>query len=239
MIFRYCDDTDVISLSDFIEHVRNLGKIESIEDYDNIVPLLKRLANNKYLLVDFLADQLEEDIYQYQINSPYNIQSIMLARCEHFDIRANFWPSENDYDLTRLGGFFAYHLPHDHNFHFATIGCNEYCYETDLFEYDYADYQVGDKVDLVYKGRKTLDNRTVMIYEKNKDIHIQLPPPVMTMSLNLIPSQYLVDYQYTFCTTRSVVKSVVKNSSPVASLQEMLKLLGENNLVEKIRERSY
>lgn len=59
------------------------------------------------------------------------------------------------------------------------------------------------------------------------------------MAITLIPSQYLVDYQYTFCTTRSVVQSVVKNSSPVASLQEMLKLLGENNLVEKIRERSY
>ena len=48
----------------------------------------------------------------------------MLHRAsEKYFIRANFWPSERDSVFKASGNSpFFYHVPHDHNFSFLTVG---------------------------------------------------------------------------------------------------------------------
>ena len=76
----------------------------------------------------------------------------MLHRAsEKYFIRANFWPSERDSVFKASGTSpFFYHVPHDHNFSFLTVGYLGPGYWSEYYEYDY-DKVVGlpgEKVDL-------------------------------------------------------------------------------------------
>lgn len=165
---------------------------------------LRRLGNNRTFLGDILLDELRGTYRDDSPDSAYTPQSIMLSgyRPGYF-LRANIWPSASDPILAASGaGTFAYGLPHDHNFDFLTLGYHGPGYASDYWEYDYERVAgiVGERAGLRYTGRRTLSPGTILHYRAHRDVHAQLPPDQLSVSINIMatdPAQGWLD-QYSF-----------------------------------------
>ncbi len=175
---------------------------------------LRRLANNREFLGEVLVKRLAgggED----GLDSSYGPQAIMLSR-PHASrpgaafLRAAIWPSPADHVFQTSGAAsFVYGAPHDHNFDFLTVG---YCgpgYASEYYEYDYealAGYP-GEVAGLRHTGRATLLPGKVLLYRRHVDVHSQLPPESLSVSLNVMrvePAQGWFD-QYGFDLARGTV----------------------------------
>lgn len=168
---------------------------------------LRRLANNRSFLGDLLVDRLAGRGGE-EIASGYGPQAIILSRPKHNRpgaafLRAAIWPSPRDHVFQTSGAAsFVYGAPHDHNFGFLTVG---YCgpgYASDYYEYDYeavAGYP-GEDAALRFVERSTLSPGKLMLYRRHVDVHSQLPPESLSVSVNVMrldPAQAWFD-QYGF-----------------------------------------
>jgi hypothetical protein len=168
---------------------------------------LRRLANNREFLGELLVKRLAGE-GEDPPESGYGPQAIMLSRPRAnlpgaAFLRAAIWPSPGDHVFRTSGAAsFVYGAPHDHNFDFLTVG---YCgpgYASDYYEYDYeavAGYP-GEAAGLRHTGRATLSPGKVMHYRRHVDVHSQLPPESLSVSLNVMrvdPAQGWFD-QYGF-----------------------------------------
>ena len=153
-------------------------------------PLLKRLANNRDFLADIAVAELKDRCTRQSLENRYSSQVIMLHRAsEKYFIRANFWPSERDSVFKASGTSpFFYHVPHDHNFSFLTVGYLGPGYWSDYYEYDFEAVTglPGEKVDLRFIERSRLDPGKVMLYRAHRDVHNQLPADDMSVSINIM-----------------------------------------------------
>ena len=167
--------------------------------------LLAGLARNR----DFLADRVIAELkarYRGQLETNrYSAQVFLLHRSPrgHF-IRANLWPSASDAAYATSGpAAFAYGLPHDHNFNFLTTGYWGPGYVSDYYDYDpeAVDGRLGEPLNLHFVERSSLAEGRMMLYRAHRDIHSQLPPPSLSVSLNIMDEgehipwrdQYIVD----------------------------------------------
>ena len=152
--------------------------------------LLAGLARNR----DFLADRMIAELKasykgQLEINR-YSAQVFLLHRSPrgHF-VRANMWPAERDAAYATSGpAAFAYGLPHDHNFNFLTTGYWGPGYISDYYDYDpeAVDGRLGEPLNLEFVERSSLSEGKMMLYRAHRDIHSQLPPESLSVSLNIM-----------------------------------------------------
>lgn len=151
---------------------------------------LKKLGNNPDFLVDMMIDELKDSAGGGDDASSYGAQVIMLSSLgREFFMRANFWPSQQDFSFRASGqSAFSYELPHDHNFDFLTHGYFGPGYVSDYYEYDYEAVEgvIGEKAGLRFVERSTLDPGKVMHYRAHVDVHSQLPPESLSVSLNIM-----------------------------------------------------
>lgn len=160
---------------------------------------------------DFLADRVIAALKasyadQLEINR-YSAQVFLLHRSPRgYYLRANLWPSVRDAAYTTSGpAAFAYGLPHDHNFSFLTTGYFGPGYVSDYYEVDpeTVDGRLGEPVSLQFTGRSSLSQGKMMLYRAHRDIHSQLPPESLSVSLNIMDEgdhvpwrdQYIVDLE--------------------------------------------
>jgi hypothetical protein len=154
---------------------------------------LRRLANNCDFLGDWLVDRLAGR-GGADIASDYGPQAIVLSRPRDNRpgaafLRAAIWPSPRDHVFQTSGAAsFVYAAPHDHNFDFLTVG---YCgpgYASDYYEYDYASVAgyPGEGAGLRFAGRSTLSPGKLMLYRRHVDVHSQLPPERLSVSINVM-----------------------------------------------------
>ena len=199
--------SDICTLAECTEALGELGF--EPEDDGNLAKValwLRRLSNNREFLGELLVDRLEGRAAD--LDSAYGPQAIMLSRprdgrAGSAFLRAAIWPAESDLMFSTSGAAsFVYGTPHDHNFDFLTVG---YCgpgYASDYYAYDYDDVAgyPGEQVKMRPQGRHILTPGTVMLYRKHRDIHSQLPPASLSVSLSVIrvdPAQAWFD-QYGF-----------------------------------------
>ncbi|HJS10923.1 transposase [Sphingopyxis sp.] len=170
--------------------------------------LLAGLARNP----DFLAGRVIAALkasYADQLEfNRYTAQVFLLHRSARgFYLRANMWPSERDAAYTTSGpAAFSYAVPHDHNFSFLTAGYFGPGYVSDYYEVDpeTIDGRLGEPLDLKFIERSQLDEGKLMLYRAHRDIHSQLPPPSLSVSLNIMDEgdqvpwrdQYIVDLDH-------------------------------------------
>lgn len=170
--------------------------------------LLAGLARNR----DFLADRVVAELkasYKDQLETNrYSAQVFLLHRSPRgYFLRANLWPAERDAAYAASGpAAFAYGLPHDHNFHFLTTGYFGPGYISDYYDYDpeAVDGRLGEPLDLKFVERSQLDEGKMMLYRAHRDIHSQLPPESLSVSLNIMDEgehipwrdQYIVDLEH-------------------------------------------
>lgn len=220
---------DACTLPECIEALGDLGF--DADDPDSTAAAarwLRRLANNRDFLGDLLVDRLAgrggEDIA-----SGYGPQAIVLSRPrdnrpDAAFLRAAIWPSPRDHVFQTSGAAsFVYGAAHDHNFDFLTVG---YCgpgYASDYYEYDYAAVAgyPDEDAGLRFVERSTLSPGKLMLYRKHLDVHSQLPPESLSVSVNVMrldPAQAWFD-QYGFDLERGTVGRLLNPHATEAFLR--------------------
>lgn len=182
----------------------DLAKEDSIA---HCAGLLAGLQRNR----DFLADRVIAALKasyadQLEINR-YSAQVFLLHRgARGFYLRANLWPAASDAVYAASGpAAFSYGVPHDHNFSFLTAGYFGPGYVSDYYDYDpeSIDGRLGEPLNLKFVERSQLAEGKLMLYRAHRDIHSQLPPDSLSVSLNIMDEgdhvpwrdQYIVDLE--------------------------------------------
>lgn len=181
-----------------------------LSDEDSIARCAELLAglqrNRDFLATRVIAALKASYADQLEINR-YSAQVFLLHRSPRgFYLRANMWPSERDAAYAASGpAAFSYGVPHDHNFHFLTAGYFGPGYISDYYDYDpeAVDGRLGEPLDLNFVGRSSLGEGKLLLYRAHRDIHSQLPPESLSVSLNIMDEgdqvpwrdQYIVDLQ--------------------------------------------
>ena len=189
---------------------------------------LRKLTNNRQFLADHLINQLTARASgdgAGVIDSGYGPQAIMLSplRSGMF-IRANIWPARQDLCFRTSGGeSFVYGVPHDHNFSFLTSGYSGPGYISDYYEYDYDTVTgyAGEDAGLRFIERSALSEGKLMLYRAHVDVHAQMPPDALSVSLNVMhiePAQCWFD-QYAFDLEKGQVARVLSPNATEAFLR--------------------
>jgi hypothetical protein len=173
--------------------------------------LLARLGRNPDFLADLAIEELKARCAGQGSANGYGAQVFLLRPANgRYVLRANFWPARSD-AVARASGpaAFFYDLPHDHNFPFITYGYMGPGYWSDYYEYDVAalDGLPGEAAGLRFVERSRLEPGKLMLYRMRRDVHVQLPPDSMSVSLNILgadPAQPWLD-QYRFDIARGTI----------------------------------
>jgi hypothetical protein len=220
-----CPDEDRIELGDLVAALNDDAFDPADEDsFAAAAPLLKRLANNRHFLAEVAVAELKDRCTRQSLENRYSSQVIMLHRAsEKYFIRANFWPSERDSVFKASGNSpFYYHVPHDHNFSFLTVGYLGPGYWSDYYEYDPGTVTglPGEKVDLRFVERSRLDPGKVMLYRAHRDVHDQLPADAMSVSINIMHAAPGLPFlnQYRFDVKKCEIAGILNRSSTEALL---------------------
>lgn len=196
--------------------------------------LMRRLGNNRDFLGDLLVAELAARHREEQSGNDYGAQSLMLSPVgtSNYFLRANIWPSRDEHIMRASGGAaFVYDLPHDHNFHFLTLGYFGPGYWSDYYEFDYetvAGWQ-GEPVDLRFIERSRLEEGKIMLYRAHVDVHRQIPPDALSVSINVMHTggaQGWLD-QYGFDVENGRITRILSNGSSEAFLHIAVGLGGE------------
>ncbi|HYJ81959.1 MAG TPA: transposase [Allosphingosinicella sp.] len=229
-----------IELGDLVEILETGGFDPSDEESMAVFgPALRRLANNRRFLGDLVIEELKRHCSTQSERNHYSSQVILLHGVSRkFLLRANFWPAEGDGVMVNSGRDpFFYGLPHDHNFSFLTVGYLGSGYWSDHYEYDYERVAgvPGEGAELRFVERSRLSPGKVLLYRKNLDIHAQLPPDDLSVSLNILALSPASEFreQYSFDTGRSTVARVI-NASGLETLVRLAGHIGGGNSVELI-----
>ncbi len=210
---------DSVTLPDLIEELESAGFDPRDEDaFAAWGPALKRLANNRNFLADMMIDELKQRCEGQVQGNQYSAQVVMLHTSANFFMRANLWPAEADTVVRQSGTDpFFYHVPHDHNFSFLTVGYLGPGYWSDYYEYDYdrVTGYPGEPVDLRFVEKTKLDQGKVMLYRAHKDIHLQLPADSLSVSLNIVETGHGTTFrdQYRFDLARGAVDGIMTRTS--------------------------
>lgn len=194
---------------------------------------LRRLGNNATFLGDLLVKNLAHRHKEDNDRQSYGPQSIVLSdhRGNCF-LRANIWPGAEDHLLVASGRSpFLYDMPHDHNFHFLTLGYFGPGYWSDYFEYEYAEvagYQ-GEPVRLKSLGRQRLEEGKLMLYRAHHDVHRQLPADSLSVSVNIMHANPALGWldQYRFDVDAGAIGTIISHGSTDAFLRVAVAMGGE------------
>ena len=228
------DTSETLELADLVEILSGGGF--DPQDEDSIAafgPALGKLGNNRRFLGDLVIEELKRGCAGQVERNHYTAQVILLHSGPGFAIRANFWPAADDSVVVNSGVEpFFYGVPHDHNFSFLTVGYIGPCYWSDYYEYDYGEVTgfIGERVKLRFVERSPLAQGKVMLYRRFRDVHAQLPPDSLSVSLNVLalsPTSDVCD-QYRFDLERREIAGLVNNSSLEALVKLAVHLGGGN-----------
>jgi hypothetical protein len=234
---------DAIDFAEFVARLEENGATLDTEDaLETQADLLGRLWANRDFLVDAALAALKERCGTQQATNGYGAQVMLLHRCEgRFFVRANFWPSLNEDPVARASGrsHYSYDVPHDHNFDFLTVGYLGPGYCSDWYDYDHdsvAGYS-GESVDLRLTERGQLSPGRLLHYRAHRDIHFQLPPESLSVSINIVPENpgLLWRDQYVFDLGRSVI-SAIQTAVPSEALLKLAVHFGAGEGKDLARE---
>jgi len=220
-----CPEDSPIDLGELIQTLNDETFDPTDEDsFAAAGPLLKRLANNRSFLADVAVAELKDRCSRQSRENRYSSQVIMLHRAsDKYFIRANFWPSPRDSVFKASGTSpFFYHIPHDHNFSFLTVGYLGPGYWSEYYEYDYDKVLgvPGEKVDLRFIEKAKLDPGKVMLYRAHRDVHNQLPADEMSVSINIMHASPCLPFldQYRFDPATCEIVAILNRTSTEALL---------------------
>lgn len=184
-------DGDAIGLDDLVAALDTTRFDPRDEDsLAALGPLLARLGRNRDFLADLVIAELEDRCSGQSTGNSYGAQVFLLRPANgRYVLRANFWPARNDAVVRASGAApFFYDVPHDHNFSFLTVGYQGPGYWSDYYDYDVAAVAglPGEVAGLRFVERSRLEPGKVLLYRARRDVHRQLPPDSLSVSLNIL-----------------------------------------------------
>ena len=183
-----CNTSNVITLDEYIDHVTTHVDLLDQDSIAESAPMLRALANDRELVVRQLNAQIKRF---FRGDTFPSAQAVFLGMGTNFYVRANLWPSSADVANGRVyQEQFAYHIAHDHNYNFMTVGYHGPGYVTDIYEYDRDKVEgyIGEPVEFRYLETVHFKTGMIMQYRASVDMHIQYPPDDLSISLNLMVS---------------------------------------------------
>lgn len=226
---------DSIELEAFVEHLERDLHVVDAESLVAAAPAFERLLRNPRLLHAYIENELA-DWRSGRSDHEYFNHTLVLVRRPHFLIRANIWvaPDGKKPPPSRDDPSFGYLYPHDHNFAFLTGGYHGPGYTTFLFEYDHdavAGYP-GEHVDLTARGQAGLPRGAVMLYRPSRDVHYQVHPSALSISINVIvPADYTDRAQFLFDIESQTVERVLAPATAAATtLCELAAEIGDDRI---------
>lgn len=193
------EDTEAWSLEQYVDHLRQAEyDLGSEADLIASAPFLHKLNNNKQFFLDRIFCELKS-VADFQRQNVYGSQVFLLHMAERYFLRANVWRPVSALERSING--FQYDVCHDHNFHILTAGYFGPGYRSRAYIYDRNNVTglLGEHVDLASDGIFELPAGKIALYRAKKDVHFQLPPESISVSLNLIPrSRHIDDLQFQF-----------------------------------------
>lgn len=179
-----CSDTDTIDLADYVEFCHSQKHINDREHILSTAFMLKRLANNKIFLVDFLNSKLRE-ISRYDVKTDFTPPSFYLYQSSLFSIRAAIWLPDDSKDGDIAKG---YGVTHNHHFDFLTCGYTGPGYRTVIHSCAPENLHgvIGETLEMEFQEETRLTEGKLMFYRHTGDIHAQHPPKALSISINLI-----------------------------------------------------
>lgn len=213
-------EEEAIALGDLVEMLEAAPFDPRDEDaFAAFGPALRGLANNPDFLAEIMIAELKARCDGQVQGNQYGPSVVMLhGPSNNCFVRANIWPADGD-SIVRHSGHdpFFYHVPHDHNFSFLTVGYVGPGYWSDYYEFDYDRVagHVGEKVDLRFVERARLDQGKVMLYRAHRDVHVQLPAEALSISLNIVEISGATSYrdQYRFDIEKGEVAGTLNRMS--------------------------
>jgi hypothetical protein len=184
---KLAPDAREVSLQEYVEALDAENyDFSSRDDVIDSAKWLKRLANNRNFLLNALYTELKSTT-EFQKNNYYGPQVFLLHSTKSYLLRAVIWRPLSALQKNMSG--FRYDILHDHNFDILTIGYAGPGYTTRNYSYDKSRVVglLGEDTHMIKKDPFTLSEGTIALYRAKHDIHIQLPPPALSVSLNLIP----------------------------------------------------
>ncbi|AHY60966.1 hypothetical protein [Stenotrophomonas rhizophila] len=240
---------EVMSLDSFCNWVdaQDPQRLQNIGQWPELWERLYALHNTQNLVSRFLKEQLNDDLALFQQDNRYSGQTLILARRRGFYLRVNLWPSANDelarLDLQNFNKFYVYgdRYAHDHNFDFLTIGLHGPGYQTDLWTYDNTGVtgSIGEKVLLTAHGRQRLAPGTMLLFRKSVDIHTQLAPESLSVSLNFIPEVSPISEQYLFDVHTGRIASIEDLFPRARNMEVLVSELGDAGVTDAFQKMTH
>lgn len=230
----------IVSIEEYLEHITREVDLLDMDSVAASAPMLRGLANDRELVVRQINQQVMD---LFRNNSAASAQVVFLGEGAGFYVRANLWPSTADIASGRVyQDQFSYHLFHDHNYHFMTVGYSGPGYLTDIYEYDHDQLrgEIGEKVEFKFLESVHFKTGMVMLYRRSRDAHLQYPPDDLSISLNLMISspgdrvrdQYFFDIDQR---TLSEYSQQMEGSRRV-SIIEMAGYVGDQNTCSALED---
>lgn len=224
-------DQTSIELEEYVDLIKsNKYDFSSQDDIIDSAKYLNQLNNNKGLLINSMCEQLKEiDTFQ-QFNS-YGPQVFIIFGSKKYFLRMVAWNTLSKVELSIEN--FKYDMCHDHNFDLLTIGHFGPGYDSRCYTYEYDQIMglIGEEVDMQDERIYTLSEGKIFLYRAKKDIHIQLPPKNLSVSLNMIPrNPRLFRPQYEFDESKHCIARYIQ----VAETELIVKIAGLSGSVNAI-----
>ncbi|PSJ40503.1 HEAT repeat domain-containing protein [Allosphingosinicella deserti] len=223
-----------IPLEEYVDICDSIANLRDREQALATADALKALSNNKTFLVDFLNTEMKS-IAGFQAGNDFKPPTFILHRGAGYAVRAVVWLPAAEADNPAL---FSYYETHDHNFDFLTCGYYGPGYRTRIYEYDHgrvAGYP-GEPVDLRFIEETMLPEGKLMYYLASRDVHTQLPPDALSVSLNLILPRERQDRltQYEFDATARTVQGSFADMRMRRTIFAALKHIGDDNSLDLV-----
>lgn len=180
-----------ISYDEFLDSMNLVGALELPKKIEETSILLRRVCENRDFLAEKMRDWIERFLTQRNpCKSRYSPATFVLHTNRDYVFRANVWmPSSREIDVgTSEDQVFSYRYAHDHDFDLVTAGYLGSGYTTHIYEYDLESTQgyVGEQVCLRFLESTKLPQGKVVHFRRKKDVHVQLPPKELSISLNIL-----------------------------------------------------
>lgn len=243
------DNAPELSFDDFVGELGDgemLKELVETERCEWIADRLTRTTNE----ISFVEEKILKIIESEDpdaIYDGYGDTSVILASTENFAIRVVKWIPQAAIvspELEREG--LSYNLVHNHDFQLVTKGIFGPGYQTDIYRLraDMIAGAIGEDVSLDFLGRHTLETGDVFWYEQSYDVHTQIPPASLSLSLNIIPRSRSEGLgQFIFDSRDSKIVEFARNGSSrtlglLTMLSELSPTHGTRDLILEIASTS-
>ncbi|MGH6889879.1 MAG: hypothetical protein ACREHF_11915 [Rhizomicrobium sp.] len=190
--FEATADAAPIAVGELFDAARKVHRGNAVETMQNVAGKLQSLAANREFIRDALLDELRRIASERHLAS-FAPQSFTIYRDPPFSLRLNIWlpPAGSSRKIAQEARIFSYDRAHDHNFSLLTVGVAGPGYKTRVWEYDSRSIRGyhGEFVEMTFLEDTTLPVGKAMIYRPSRDIHVQIPPDLASLSLNLLVAE--------------------------------------------------